>query len=69
MDVIKHGESAYPVTAWAEYQYSKTSKIKSMIGNVLSADSCLKLKLYTPFWDTQTIPLLFFPMAMDPVLY
>ena len=39
MDVIKHGESAYPVTAWAEYQYSKTSKIKSMIGSALSADS------------------------------
>jgi len=36
MDVIKHGESAYPVTAWAEYQYSKTSKIKSMIGTQIN---------------------------------
>ena len=36
MDVIKHGESAYPVTAWAEYQYSKTNKMKQMIGTQMS---------------------------------
>ena len=23
MDVVKHGESAYPVNAWLEYQYSR----------------------------------------------
>ena len=23
MDVVKHGESAYPVTAWLESQYSR----------------------------------------------
>ena len=23
MDVVKHGESAYPVSAWLEYQYSR----------------------------------------------
>ena len=34
MDVIKHGESAYPVNAWVEYQYSKTNKIKGMISTM-----------------------------------
>lgn len=26
MDIIKHGEAAYPAQAWVEYQYNKTDK-------------------------------------------
>ena len=26
MDVVKHGESAYPVNAWLEYQYSRNQE-------------------------------------------
>ena len=35
-DVIKHGESAYPVNAWVEYQYTKTNKIRNMIGTQIN---------------------------------
>ena len=54
MDVIKHGESAYPVNAWVEYQYSKTNKIKGMIStmagmigmqNLQKADAEAELKV------------------------
>ena len=26
MDVVKHGESAYPVAAWLEWQYSRSQE-------------------------------------------
>ena len=29
MDIIKHGEAAYPVTAWREYQYRLGNNILS----------------------------------------
>ena len=35
-DVVKHGESAYPVNAWVEYQYTKTNKIRNMIGTQIN---------------------------------
>ena len=28
MDLVKHGEAAYPAGAWVEYQYNKTEKGK-----------------------------------------
>ena len=32
MDLVKHGEAAYPAGAWVEYQYNKTDKSKAKEG-------------------------------------
>ena len=29
VDIIKHGEAAYPVTAWREIQYNESSSFKN----------------------------------------
>ena len=38
MDLVKHGEAAYPAGAWVEYQYNKTEKGK---GGEATTNPCM----------------------------
>merc|ERR1712107_794970 len=39
MDLVKHGEAAYPAGAWVEYQYNKTDKSKAKEGEATNPRS------------------------------